>query len=256
MQLPEDYDSPALEPKLVAGWLGLPGSQLPRETAKIIGQPAQPARKKGASARYSVKDAVLMKFGRTLTELGVTPHRVRACVEKVRGDYHTVLTGWASTPADEHTDHEFFSTWYIVGREKTRGFKVSLVHEEAIALLITESGIDQVNWRGSIRDEMTTELLEAPEDKRVPIPKLWIPAPFDQDEASKRIPKGTLDPRELETSAKGGSSPAWRERLAEDYDGQVYPGSPAIVQNMTRYVQDQTRQLQAYVEGIEPTEER
>ena len=130
-----DYRVPALDPKAVSTWLALPGSQLPRETGKLIGQPAQPARKKGGSGKYSFLDTILMKLGRRLTELGVTPHRVRACIEAVRKSFDDLVRDYRTVTLDarqiggEAIEVTEDGPFYLVGREYSTGFSVCIVSE-------------------------------------------------------------------------------------------------------------------------------
>jgi len=233
MKWPEDYDLPVLEPKVVSGWLGFPGAQLPRETAKIIGQPAQPARKKGASARYSVKDAILMKFGRTLMDIGITPHRVRACVEKVREYYRIVMAGSDSMSREDSADRGVPTSFYLIGREAVTGFRVGLVAENQVNVLITESGLESDNWRHPIPEDMTKQIKRTLKEMTF--------GDFLEARHAPPIPSGTQLARIRKEL----------EEVGFRYAFQMDPGSPAIVQNVTRYVQDQTRQLQQYVESVE-----
>jgi len=223
----EEYETLFLEPKIVSGWLGLPGSQLPRETTKIIEQPSQPARKKGSSARYSFEDAIRMKLGRTLMDLGVTPHRVRACVEKVREDFHTLITGmWEAEVEHGYDEHEI--TLYLVGRETSGGFKAQLVSEEWLTDFLTEKGLAHVEWRKSIT-AATVKRLQA------------------RDAAGTRR-KVSLTPTKPRSR--------WEvslDQLAEEgrdlIDG-TDPGFPGIVQNVTRFVQDQSIDLYRYIKKM------
>lgn len=238
----ENYDEPILEPKTVSTWLNLPGSQLPRETVKIIGQPAQPARKKGGSACYSIQDALLMKLGRKLMEMGVTPHRVRACVEKVREEFYTVITGYATWPGDEYADYEMEASFYIVGRETSKDFKVVLVPEDMVGSFITEGGLADVEWRAAIRAGMQKRIDDFARNN--PRPKLDISmlrpvlpgAP--RPPQPKKVPVKSYTPEDMDK---------WAE---EGYDliDRMDPGSPAIVQNVTRFVQDQHAQLLKHIE--------
>jgi hypothetical protein len=218
-----EFQEKLLEPRIVSGWLGFPGSQLPRETAKIIGQPAQPARKKGASARYTVKDAILMRLGRTLTDMGITPHRVRACVERVRQDYETALCGYEYTWVDADSEEEMEGSFYIVGRETPKGFKVFMIAGDQLDLFITESGLAKVERRKALRKVQQTRMDTVLERKlsKPDYPKL----------ASRE---------RVEELA----------RLAEEEYGVIDgidPGSPAIVQNVTKYIGDQSVQLVRYL---------
>jgi len=237
----DEYESIWVEPKIVSGWLELPGSQLPRETAKIIGQPARPARKKGASAKYSFKDAILMKLGRTLMDLGITPHRVRACVEEVREAFHTVLTGYWSTPLG---DDEGEITLFLVGRETSGGFTVLLVDEEKLSLFITESGLAEVEWRQAIRTAQLKRLEALMKDA----PKLDLFMLRLGQSEDYRPPEESVRQIKARTHSREDL-----DKLAKEEYGQIDrtdPGTPAVVQNVTRYVQDQSRQLYAYIEKV------
>jgi len=219
-----EFQERLLEPRTVSKWLGLPGAQLPRETAKIIGQPSQPARKKGSSAGYSVKDAILMKLGRTFTEMGITPHRVRACVEKVREVYGTVLWGYRPYGPDESE-----MSYYIVGRETSSGFKVVFVKATELQLVITERGLESVSqkeaFHGTAQGHLESEIRKRPEVNLSTIPPTGLDE-LDREEAM--------------------------EQLAEQgFGDQVDPGSPAIVQNVTRYLRDQSMQLFRFLEKAE-----
>lgn len=237
----EDCDAPILEPKTISTWLNLPGSQLPRETVKIIGQPAQPARKKGGSARYSMQDALLMKLGRKLMEMGVTPHRVRACVEKVHEEFYTVITGCATWPGDEHTDYEMEASFYIVGRETSKDFSVVLVPEDMVGSFITEGGLADVEWRQAVRAAMQKRIDDF--DRNNPRPKLDISMlrpvrPGDPRPQPKKIPAKSYTREDLDKFAEEGY----------DLIDRMDPGSPAIVQNVTRFFQDQYARLLKHIE--------
>jgi hypothetical protein len=240
----DEYQQMLLEPKTVSGWLGLPGSQLPRETAKIIGQPAQPARKKGASAKYSFQDAILMKFGRTLMELGITPHRVRSCIEAVRKDYYTVLTGLVSVPYDERVEDEFEATFYLVGAEYPNGFLAFVITEEQLPDYLTASGIKRVEWREAIRVAM----LERTKTVKSNFPRL-DPSMLRPGRPEDYVPPDKCIPESLKARLKARPDEDL-DKLAEEGYRLIErrdPGSPAIVQNVSQYLVAQSCELYRYL---------
>lgn len=239
----DEYQDMLLEPRIVSSWLGLPGAQLPRETGKIIGQPTHPARKQGASGGYSFEDALLMKLGRTLMELGITPHRVRACIEAVRRDFHYVLTGYFSAP---DSDEGFEDTFYLVGFEYPSGFKAVITTEDKLPLFLTASGIAQFEWSEAVRATMLKQL-EAVKSNLPKSDLSMIRAGRPEDYTSPSEPLG--DPVK--------DRPVKEEdldKLADEGYGYIDrrdPGLPAIVQNVTRYLQDQSLQLYGYIQRTE-----
>ena len=134
----DDHAAAVLEPNLVSGWLGLPGTQLPRETTKIIGQPTQPAKKKGGSARYSIMDAVLMKLGRRLAEFGVSPHRVRVCMKAVKKSYIKVLTGRMSNRPLPQPIEDIGGPFFLFASESSEGFQATVQLQESLPPFWTE----------------------------------------------------------------------------------------------------------------------
>jgi hypothetical protein len=240
----DECDKMLLEPKTVSGWLGLPGSQLPRETAKIIGQPAQPARKKGSSAKYSFQDATLMKLGRTLMELGITPHRVRTCIEAVRKHYHNILFGYVSLDVSKHATQEFDETFYLVGAEYPNGFLAFIITEGQLPEYLTASGIKRIEWREAIRVAM----LERMKALKSNLPKFDL-SMLRPGRPEDYVPPEMGIPESLKARLKARPDEDL-DKLAEEGYGLIErrdPGSPAIVQNVSQYLVAQSCELYRYL---------
>jgi hypothetical protein len=199
---------PLLEPKVVSSWLGIPGSQLPRETMKIIGQPKQPAKKKGGSARYSGEDAVLMKLGRKLLELGITPHRVQICVNQVRRLYPPILEDGYPYYIDPDAYEWIQGPFYLVGRETSTGFHAEIVVENELTQWLTQSGLELVEKRMNLQVKLYRSTMNL----------------------HARYPE--LEGKDFTVFSGGG------EDHLKTSAGSFDPASPAIIQNVTRFLQE------------------
>lgn len=254
----EDHTAPVLEPKIVSTWLGLPPTQLPRETMKIIRRAAQPARKKGGSGRYSMQDAVLMKLGRKLMELGITPHRVQLCVEVVRLHYRDVFRGYCERDLADSTVERIPGPLYLVGKEYSTAEAI-----ESLGKKFT------VEFQFTFHRDLPATLSISPTSTENALHVLTLENPSPDFHVSLQ-PEGTLAfflsvdtqvalsilQKLLEQSMKRSEGRDRKEieyfnkALATWYLGGLDPGSPAIVQNVTRFVQDQNQRLLRHIESI------
>jgi hypothetical protein len=106
-----------LDPKDVCGWLGIKGNYLGHEVAVTIGHPTEPPRKRGQKARYSVRDVVGISLGRELLRLGITPARIRTCVELMRTNWDLVAPTILDLDAGESSMP--LRRWLLAGESAT-----------------------------------------------------------------------------------------------------------------------------------------
>jgi len=99
-----DYTSPDLNPKTLCSWLGIPGNRLGHFVSVTIEAPTEIPRKRGQAGRYSYQDAVLIRLGMKLLNMGITPTRIRACVKVVKAAWESLY------PRDLDIDEESWSS--------------------------------------------------------------------------------------------------------------------------------------------------
>jgi len=127
-----DFDAACLEPKTLCSWLDIKGNYLGHEEAVTIGHPTQPPKKRGQGAGRSLKDGLLIAFGRTLISMGITPQRVRVCVDAVRKKWHLI------EPDDIDLDSDLLQSqppdYFLLAGEEQTGFKADLIPQDKVLL--------------------------------------------------------------------------------------------------------------------------
>ena len=118
---------PKLPPKFVAGYLGIPGSRLPRETMNTIRKATKPPVRRGGKGWYSWLDLLLMRLGGMLLENGLLPAKTQACIETVR-HWMQEISEDPRLGTDEF-DSERQLRW-LIGKRTDEGFNVILGDED------------------------------------------------------------------------------------------------------------------------------
>jgi len=83
--------APVASPKFVAGFLGIPGSRLPKETLNTIKRAAKPPIRRGGKGMYSWLDILLMSLGSQLLNNGLSPLKTQDCISTVRDWIQSIL---------------------------------------------------------------------------------------------------------------------------------------------------------------------
>jgi hypothetical protein len=121
-----NWFEPSLTPKEVSTFLEVSSPNLPRITSQTIGRPSQPSRKRGGAGRYSGLDALLMKLGLMLLDIGLSPGRCQACLEKVKKYILATLNDQrVGTKAERFVRVETHLQW-LVGKPTITGYDVDL----------------------------------------------------------------------------------------------------------------------------------
>jgi len=133
-----DYKRAELRPKVICGWVPSKPNALAHLTSVTIGEPTQKPTTKGSRAKYSRQDAILMRFGKHLLDLGLAPHRVRAMINTVRHEWKTLEPVIRSDGSWE-TDN-----WILIGEQKKSGenqiFEARLVEKKDLLWALGEPG--------------------------------------------------------------------------------------------------------------------
>jgi hypothetical protein len=122
-----DYLNPNLTPKQVCNYLRINGNYLGHEVKVTIGFPSRSPEKRGQSAGYSPRDVILIEMGRRLIAMGITPHRVKSCIQ-------AVLQKWGDV---ENADF-FYDEGYLVGGPDMHLLAEDLPKEEFSARVLTK----------------------------------------------------------------------------------------------------------------------
>lgn len=132
------------KPKQVSKYLKISSAQLNRQVANTIGQPARPARKAGEAAGFSLFNALLMRLGMILGELGLLPHRVRACTSEVEQWLIQVLDDprFVEEPRDPDFELNQMYRW-LIGKQTTEGFAVRLIDKDELTLFLASKETGQ-----------------------------------------------------------------------------------------------------------------
>ena len=123
-----DFDEACLEPKTLCSFLGIKGNYLGHEVAITIGHPKEPPKKRGQSAGYSLKNGVLITFGRPLISMGITPQRVRVCVDAVLNKWNLIEPDILDL--DNEMAQRAGSNHFLLASEQRSGFEAELVPQE------------------------------------------------------------------------------------------------------------------------------
>jgi len=115
-QIEVDYKKADIKPKLICEWVPSKANALTHFTSVTIGEPAHKPTTKGSGAKYSRQDAILMRFGKHLLELGLAPHRVRSLINDVRNEWDDKLVPILNKDRTWETDN-----WMLIGEQKKSG---------------------------------------------------------------------------------------------------------------------------------------
>jgi len=125
-----------MRPQQVSRFVGVPGSRLPRLTANTIGEATRPARVRGGTSFYTALDALLIRLGAMLLDMGLLPWRTQRCLREVR-DW---IADVAADPRLGSDDDEFltgkFSRW-LIGEQTPDGFDVELSDKTRLLEVLT-----------------------------------------------------------------------------------------------------------------------
>ena len=134
-----DLEKPILKPQTVSGFLGIPGSQLPRETANTIKSPARPPTKRGEAGGYSYLDVILIKLGRNLLRCGLLPSRTQAALDEVKEWFNSVI----ADPRLGKTDEDFLvekKGMFLVAKQTETEFIPEMKNSKQLAEVLAGSG--------------------------------------------------------------------------------------------------------------------
>ncbi len=132
----------AFRPKDVCSIVGIAAHSLSRQTAYLIGEPAEPAFKPGASAKYSILDILLLALGRHLTDLGLPVATAKQATEDTRAWFEDVV----SDPRFGTNDDQFLAEkfWrFLIGRITAEEKSLRIVGTNELIQHLT----DEHSWK-------------------------------------------------------------------------------------------------------------
>jgi hypothetical protein len=129
---------PTLRPQQVSKYLGIPPSALSRQTVYTIGNATRPPGKRGASAGYSPFDALLIKLGLMLINLGLMPYETRQCTSEVRKWLVRLSNDprYYEKPRDNDFENNFMKFW-LVAKHSAEGVEVELCDTNGLVERLT-----------------------------------------------------------------------------------------------------------------------
>ena len=127
MRKPVDLDEAIIEPRLLLDRIrSLRGNQdlHPRIVSTMVlrylGEATVPAKGRGSSRVFSIKDLVLVALGMKLDELGFPSYVVRSCVDAARSNWDAAFPGPLSNAGTSSEESKF-----LVGRVEGDRFQAT-----------------------------------------------------------------------------------------------------------------------------------